>query len=229
MYCFFGFWYDAGMEQNNNALIIWLIVFGIALILGVAGAAYFLSAPSAPIIASNGSSSATTQSASGNNAADGARWEKGHYANIFYEFDYPNIFKITHESVTSDHLSDANGKDQFGVTQVTLSGTGGASTGGYEITVTTSPNDKMMAPEQLIADAKGTFFANTNHGQGDAFQQVSIAGKDAYKIYSQNTIIIGIPTGNLIHELRIAWIGTTGSADAANEYISALTESYTLK
>ena len=102
------------MESHSNALIIWLIVFGVTLILVVGGAAYFLSAPSAPVVTTNGSAGATNGSGmAGNNSSreSGTKWQKGHYANLFYEFDYPDIFKITRETVISDHSVDANGKE----------------------------------------------------------------------------------------------------------------------
>lgn len=214
------------MESHSNTLITLLILFGVVLILGVGGAAYFLSAPSTPTIASNGSSGATT----GNESTGGrVKWQKGHYANLFYEFDYPDIFKITRESISADHTEDASGNDQFGTTQVTLSGTKEASDGGYEITVKTRQNSTKTAPEQFIADAKDEFFKETTHGQNDAFQLMNIGGKDAYREYTQGAITIGIPTRNLIHELHITWVPTTGSPETADEYLSALTDSYTLK
>ena len=216
------------MESHSNTLITWLIIFGVVLILSVGGAAYFLSAPSTPIIASNGSSAATTDHDSSGSPVK-VKWQKGHYANLFYEFDYPDIFKITRESISADHTPDASGNDQFGTTQVILSGTKEASDGGYEIAVTTHQNSTQTAPEQFIADAKNGFFKDTTHGQNDAFQLINIGGKDAYKKYIQGAIIIGIPTGNLIHELRITWVPTTGSPETANEYLSALTDSYAVK
>ena len=215
-------------QSHNNAIISWLIAFGVLLILGVGGAAYFFSAPNAPTVISGGTSS-TAQDASGSHASGTGSSSKDHYANLFYEFDHPDNFVVTHEEVMSDHNSDATSTNRFGVTKVILDEVKEGGARGYEITVISAPNNGQTPPAALLAAAKEQFNNDPNHGLNDAFQAVEIDRNAGYEEYAATEIFVGIPTGNLIHQIRISWDPGIGNVSEADKYISVITDSYLFK
>lgn len=218
---------------EDYSLIKWIVVLGICLIVIAGASAYILANPEslyslfgwktsksvpAPITTVNGASVSPHEQAP----------HTKHYTNIFFEFDYPDNFTITNESVVTTHEGDNTKKDTFGSTEITLTASSSANES-YEIKITSVQNSEHTSALDETIKAKNDFFARPDRGANDSYQDITVSNHSAYKYFSNGKVHVGIPSDNLNYAFEITWIDEHGVRGIANSYLGVLEDSFTPK
>ena len=165
-----------------------------------------------------------------------------HYANQFFEFDYPSNFTVSSEHVIATHtMSSVNpGVDMFGFGRVVLTAVDLSSSGNnYVITVDSAANREHISPQKNIADAKEEFDARPDPQPQDAFQQIIVAGKPAYGQYYDSYergnvsrpggMNIGGVVNDLTYSIEMYWQLPGQSMVVKNDLIMTIADSLVLK
>lgn len=218
-------------ETQNSSLITWIVVVGIFLVVVISGSAYVIANPesiyrlfggttpvaTAPVVAMNGPAPVHEQTA-----------HTKHYANIFYEFDYPDTFTITSELVNSTHAGDGTPVTQFGSSEIVFT-TASTSDEHYTLRITSLVNANHRSPVDAVKDAEATFNSRPERGANDSFQDISSGDVPAYKEFTAEHIYVGIPTQNLNFTLEMLWGTSTGVKSTGNNYLGIIEDSFTAK
>ena len=216
--------------HNDHSFITWLVTIGILLVIIVSVSTYVIANPdglsglfggkkhlATPIVELNGSP----------NPVIARLPHTKHYSNIFFEFDYPEIFSITSEHVNTAHTVNEGGKDQFGVAEVVLQATG--TDGVYTIRVTSEANYSHIDYFQAEKSAKELFSSRPEKGPNDSFQNVTVGSQPAYKELSSDTIRLILPTENLNYFAEIHWPVSTGVRGIASGFLGIIEDTLITK
>ena len=215
-------------EAHEHSLITWVVAVGIVLVVVFAVSGYIIANPESLYRVFGGKQPAAAVPVTAvNGTAAAAQHEPAphtkHYANIFFEFDYPENFVITDELVNATR-DTAGTTEVFGSAHVTLSATG--TDGVYRIHVTSRVGAQHKSVAQKVSEAKQEFFIRPDRGPNDSYQDITVTGKQAYKNFTSGYISIGIPTDNLNYSAEIDWDPQTGARGTANSYLGILEDSF---
>lgn len=218
-------------ESQERSLITWIVVLGILLVVVVGASGYVIANPESiyklfggtvppaaePVKVVNGlSTTVHTQPAN-----------TKHYANIFFEFDYPSNFVITSELVNATRTASGSTEERFGSAEVILAATGTGAT--YTLRVVSAVNSDHMSVEDASRTAKEAFSSRPDRGANDSFQDITVVDRPAYKDFTDGSINIGVPTGNLNYSIEMTWDPALGVRSTANNHIGILEDSFTVK
>ena len=103
-----------------------------------------------------------------------------HYSNDFYEFDYPDIYKIEKEKIFDIHEKTTSMKDLFGVSFVDFIGSMGQKAN------LSSSNwlnaTQRFDPDKSVALQKDLFEKELRENPADTFEEISIGDLRGYRI-----------------------------------------------
>lgn len=216
---------------NDYSLITWIVVLGICLIVISGASAYVLAnpdslfalfgkkapAPVAPVTVVNGTPTTSHEQSA----------HTKHYANIFFEFDYPDNFTISSESVGTKHVADGTQQDTFGSTEILL--TSASSSEVYTMKITSRENTEHLSTLDTTIKVKENFFSRPDRGPNDSYQDITVQDHSAYKYFSTELIHVGIPSDNLNYSFEITWVKESGVRGIANNYLGVIEDSFTIK
>ena len=210
----------------------WIVSAGIFLVVTMSAAGYIIANPeslyrlfggsapkTAPVAIENGSPERPTERVQPPHTK--------HYANLFYQFDYPEEFTVTDEIVNARRTADGGKEDAFGTTEVTLTAT--TSEGTYVIKVGSALNADHADPANAALAAKTAFAARPDRGPNDSFQDITIGVLPAYKDFTTGRIHIGIPSDYLNYSAEIVWKADQGVKGVANSYLGVFEDSFATK
>lgn len=219
------------MDQENqeSSLITWVVIIGILLTIIVAVSAYVIANPEStaqlfghktlnikPVVSTNGETTTPEHLQPPHTK---------HYANIYFEFDYPDNFTVTDELINKKRTENGD-EEEFGSTEITLTAT--STEGTYVMKISSLSNAEHTSNAQLTKNAKEEFFSRTNNGANDSFQDITVIDRPGYKYFTAGHIHLGIPTEILLYSADITWDPSIG-ASTANSYLGVIEDSFVLK